>query len=74
MMENLSNSKSVTVPNWLDREKPNLAEVCHIINDELEQNPNMSLAEFAYKLNDMLVGATYKRLQAVEKQQFGGSV
>ena len=73
MMKNLSNRKAVPVPNWLDRENPNLAEVCHIINDELENDPNMSLADFAKKLNAMMVGAAYQRLQAVVRKQIGES-
>jgi hypothetical protein len=75
-MKNHSNLKteSVLIPHFLKKENPMLAEVLGLINDELRENPGMKLAEFAEKIDEVMIGAASKRLhKVVEKQLAEGS-
>ena len=53
---------------------PNVAEFCGIINQALEENPDMTLAEFAGVIESVHREERYKRLDAVIKKQFGVEV
>ena len=61
----------IVIPQWLKREQPICAGFCEMINETLMDSPDMSLAEFAAQLSATNIEESYKRLQAVEKKQFG---
>ena len=63
--------KAIMIPQWYREENPKLAGMCDIINDTLAVNPNMSLLEFAKVLSQNHVEQSYKRLQTIERKQFG---
>ena len=61
----------IVIPQWLKREQPICAGFCEMINETLQDTPNISLAEFAEQLSATNIEESYKRLQAAEKKQFG---
>lgn len=44
-------NRKITITERLIRENPIIAGFCDIINQAIEENPNMSLAEFAYEID-----------------------
>jgi hypothetical protein len=64
-------NETITIPDFMKEKESAYVEVCNIINEELKENPNMSLAEFAGKLNDLHILMTYERVKRVVNAQFG---
>ena len=62
----------ISVPEWMKREMPATSEFCEIINDSLAVFPDMTLAEFAEKINQKNKDLTYERIINAERRQFGG--
>lgn len=60
----------VIKPKWLEEERKGLAIIVDAINAELGKNPNMSLAEFAKNLDNVLVEESYQRIHSVVQSQF----
>ena len=65
---------AITIPKWLKEETPVIAGFCEMINEALQNRPNLSLAEFAKQIDEANVKESYKRLQAVIAAQFGMTV
>lgn len=63
-------NKAIIIPGFMEEGNSAYAEVCNIINEELQENPNMSLADFAKKLNDMNVLIAYERIKKAVNAQF----
>ena len=63
--------EKIVIPLWLKRESPITAGFCGLINDALENSPNMSLAQFAEQLSVANVEESIKRIQRAENKQFG---
>lgn len=59
----------ITLTNLYRKRHPILSGVCEMINAALEENPNMSLAEFAAELDKEVMDRTSQYLTAVIKQQ-----
>ena len=72
MQNNETKKPHIVVPGWMKEETPIVASFCELVNFALEDNPDMTLAEFAEKLNDANMSAALERLEAVEKRQFQG--
>ena len=70
MTPNEKKAPRIIVPGWMKEETPIVASFCELVNFALEDNPRMTLAEFAEKLNDANISATLERLEAVEERQF----
>ena len=66
------NKTRIVIPQWLKREQPVCAGFCEMINDTLQTNPDISLAEFAEQLSAANIEESYKRIRAAEEKQFGG--
>ena len=62
----------IIIPNFLRRETPILAGVCDMINVALEENPNMSLEEFAKELSAVNQEKARERLEKAIERQFRG--
>jgi hypothetical protein len=62
-------SGKILIPEWLKKENPICAGFCEMINEALQNRPNMSLAEFAEQLHEENVSESYRRLQAVVNKQ-----
>ena len=60
----------IRIHEWIKRERPDMAQICELINFALGGNPSMSLAEFADILDKENVNETYRRLLAAEEKQF----
>lgn len=66
--------EKIVIPNFLREETPILAGVCDVINVALEQNPEMSLKEFAKAISEANQEKARERLeQAIERQFMGES-
>lgn len=61
----------IIIPSWIKEEKPTIAKFCELINNALEQNPNMSLAQFAQVISKINIEKTIQRVQRAEEKQFG---
>lgn len=61
----------IVIPYWMRQESPICAGFCDVINEALEENPEMSLAEFAANLSQVNIEGSLERLEKAEKQQFG---
>lgn len=71
MQNNETKKPHIVVPGWMKEETPIVASFCELVNFALEDNPRMTLAEFAEKLNDANMSAALERLEAAEERQFG---
>ncbi len=60
----------ITIPQWLRKEKPDDAHFLEIINVALEEIPNISLADFAKTIHDVLYEESMERLKRAEAKQF----
>lgn len=60
----------ILIPEWLKKEVPVYAEFCAVINEELKGNPNLSLAEFAERINNLTIEIAYNRIKAAVNAQF----
>lgn len=70
MQNNETKKPGILVPGWMKEETPIVASFCELVNFALEDNPDMTLAEFAEKLNAANISAALERLEAVEERQF----
>jgi hypothetical protein len=68
----MNQEKAIRIPEWYRQENPKLAGMCDIINEALEMNPNMSLADFAKVLDANHVEQSYQRIQEAVRKQFEG--
>ncbi|MBQ9113878.1 MAG: hypothetical protein IJY05_03040 [Clostridia bacterium] len=64
--------QAISIPNFMYDEAPILAGVCEIINVALEQNPDMSLAEFARVISEANQEKACERLEKAIERQFKG--
>ena len=69
----MMNKTRIVIPQWLKREQPVCAGFCEMINDTLQNTPDISLAEFAEQLSEANIEESYKRIRAAEEKQFGGN-
>lgn len=67
----------IKITERMREENPFTAMFCEIINEELSYNPQMSLAEFAERINqeekdyaERKVRERYERIQKAERKQF----
>ena len=61
---------AITVYAWMKEETPLAANFCELVNDALQMNPNMSLAQFASVLDGANKENALARVRAAEQQQF----
>ncbi len=64
--------EKIVIPNFLREETPILAGVCDVINVALEQNPEMSLKEFAKAISEANQEKARERLEKAIERQFMG--
>ncbi len=62
----------IVVYEWMREETPLAVKFCELINEALQMNPNMSLAQFATVLDGVNKETALERVQAAELQQFRG--
>ena len=63
----------IVIPQWLRDESPMCAGFCDVINAALEENPEMSLAEFAANLSQANIEDSLMRLKKAEQKQFANA-
>ena len=59
----------ISVLQWQKERAPITAGFCEMINDALNSNPSMSLAEFAELLDEENKRASVERLERIEREQ-----
>ena len=64
--------EKIVIPNFLREETPILAGVCDVINSALEENPEMSLKEFAKAISEANQEKARERLEKAIERQFMG--
>jgi hypothetical protein len=62
----------IAIPRWLKEENPITAGFCELINECLDYNPKMSLADFATLLSETNIERSMQRIQKAEEKQFSG--
>lgn len=62
----------ITIPQWMKDELPINAGFCELVNMALDENPNMTLAEFAKSLDELNKEETLERVINAELEQLGG--
>ena len=61
----------ISVLQWQKEKTPITAEFCEMINEALNNNPSMTLREFAELLDEENKRASVERLERIEQEQFG---
>ena len=64
----------IVIPRWLKEENPMTAGFCELINETLKKCPKMSLEEFAGEISKANVEDSFRRIQRIERAQFGGDI
>lgn len=62
----------ITVSRLYRKKYPVLSGVADLINDTLKDNPDMTLEEFAYVLDELILSETVKILEGIEARQLNG--
>lgn len=62
----------IVVYEWMRQETPLAVKFCELVNEALQMDPNMSLAQFASVLDSVNKENTLERVRAAEQQQFRG--
>ena len=61
----------ISISEEFKRAQPQVAEFCGIINQALEERPDMTLAEFAKIIESVHREMRYERIVEAERKQFG---
>ena len=66
----------ITIPKWVEEEDENRAFLCNSVNAVLKKYPNMTLEEFAKRLDEKIQFDSVIRVQRALDEQFelGGGV
>ena len=62
---------AIRIPAHMRRTQPHCAEFCDVINEALRESPQMTLAEFAWFIDEANVEGERQRLRRIIQKQLG---